>query len=75
MRENEKFVCSNVECDHVDFTDGECPTCGGKMEKIKGDEFASLNDESNDDASPEHFDPNLDDDPDLWYRDSEESWA
>lgn len=75
MRESDKFVCSNSECDHIDFTDGECPTCGGVMEKIRGDDYSGLGDNFDEEGDPQQMDASFDDDPDLWYRDGEESWA
>lgn len=44
----EKFACPNVDCGHVDYSEGECPVCGSELVKPKGEAY--------------RFDPKADDD-------------
>ncbi len=39
MAREEKFVCPNVDCGHVDFSEGECPVCASPLVRPKGDDY------------------------------------
>jgi len=76
MREIEKFVCPNLDCNFVGISDGDCPECGGQLEKPKGDGYRYSRDIDEDNDQPA-LATDYDDDPEsvLWYNDGEESYS
>jgi|GEM_PF-1003301 len=76
MREIERFVCPNMDCNFVGISDGECPECGSQLEKPKGDEYRYSRD-FDDDAGGPVLNSEYDDDPEsvLWYSDGEEGYS
>lgn len=63
----EKYVCSNKGCDHIDYSDGICPECGGEMTRPKGDDYKF--DPKMEDDSGSVMPLETDDDPSdvIWY--------
>ncbi|MFA7253431.1 MAG: hypothetical protein WC107_02665 [Patescibacteria group bacterium] len=68
MRVEDKYCCPNPDCAYIDYNDGECPECGKKLDKIKGDEYLASNDNFEDDKI-QPLVSDFDDDPDMWYVD------
>lgn len=76
MRE-EKFCCPNLDCGFTSYNSGECPECGKELDKIKGDDYASFNSETEEDSPAEVMMSDFDDDPDVtsWYKDEEGQYS
>lgn len=65
----EKYTCSDVDCDYTSCEGGECPQCGAQLDKVRGEAYFSQEDETGDNMA---VGPMLDsDDPDevSWYSD------
>lgn len=72
MRE-EKFICPDVDCGFISFDNGDCPQCGTSLEKIKGDDYVPMKDESEAEGETGPASEEFSDDPDdiSWYPEGE----
>jgi len=67
----EKYHCPDIDCGYTNFENGECPQCGLQLEKIKGEDYYSANEESENGGVVGPMASEFDDDPEdvSWYSD------
>jgi hypothetical protein len=67
----EKYHCPDIDCGYTNFDPGECPQCGLPLEKVKGEDYFSTNDDTSSDMSGGSMVGEFNDDPEdmSWYSD------
>lgn len=67
----EKYNCPDVDCSYTNFESGECPLCGLQLEKIKGEDYYSANEDTDNGPMVSPMASDFNDDPEdvSWYSD------